>query len=314
MHKITVLKMSNINNKHRFLSVNIFILGGFMGKFFKSILGVFLLLSLSVYLSSCSTVMSGIENAKLQTQAKMSSTIFLTPVGPSQKTIFVQVRNTSQVPMPDLEAMIKQKLESRNYKVIDDPQQAHYWLQANVLYMGKESQYATFDGALAGGFGGALAGAAIGRGYGQGAAALGGAAAGSLIGALAGAAIHVDTYLGVVDIQVSERLPGAVKQTVTSNYSQGETGPSTGATITHQSSGTYNNNANFTQGSYANNSTTQIQENKEGTQVTSQYQKETNYQAYRTRIVVEAKQTNMDLQKVTPEIENLISNEISGIF
>ncbi|MGB9755610.1 MAG: complement resistance protein TraT, partial [Desulfurella sp.] len=41
---------------------------------------------------------------------------------------------------------------------------------------------------------------------------------------------------------------------------------------------------------------------------------ESNYQAYRTRIVVEAKQTNMDLQKVTPEIENLISNEVAGIF
>ncbi|MGC9257804.1 complement resistance protein TraT [Desulfurella sp.] len=266
------------------------------------------------YLSSCATVMSGIENAKLQTQAKMSNTIFLNPVGPAQKTVFVQVRNTSQVSMPDLKNMIVQKLEANGYKVIADPQKAHYWLQANVLYMGKETKFATFDGALAGGFGGALAGASIGQGYGQGAAALGGAAVGSLLGAAIGSAIHVDTYLGVVDIQVSERVNGVIKQTVTSNYSQGESGHVAGATITHKSSGSYNSNSNYTQGSYSNNSTTQIQENREGTQTSSQYQRETNYQAYRTRIVVEAKQTNMDLQKVTPEIENLISNEVAGIF
>ncbi|MGC8821743.1 MAG: complement resistance protein TraT [Desulfurella sp.] len=285
-----------------------------MKRFYKHFFSVLFALGLVFYLSSCATVMSGIENAKLQTQAKMSNTIFLTPVGPAQKTVFVQVRNTSQVSMPDLKAMVIQKLQANGYKVIDDPQKAHYWLQANVLYMGKETQFATFDGALAGGFGGALAGASIGQGYGQGAAALGGAAVGSLLGAAIGSAIHVDTYLGVVDIQVSERVNGVIKQTVTSNYSQGESGPVVGATITHKSSGTYNSNSNYTQGSYSNNSTTQIQENREGTQTSSQYQRETNYQAYRTRIVVEAKQTNMDLQKVTPELENLISSEIAGIF
>ncbi|OSS42953.1 IncF plasmid conjugative transfer surface exclusion protein TraT [Desulfurella amilsii] len=285
-----------------------------MKRFYKHFFSVFFALGLVFYLSSCATVMSGIENTKLQTQAKMSNTIFLNPVSPAQKTIYVQVRNTSQVPMPDLKAMVIQKLQTNGYRIVEDPQQAHYWLQANVLYMGKQTQFATFDGALAGGFGGALAGVAIGQGYGKGAAALGGAAVGSLLGAAVGSAIHVDTYLGVVDVQVSERVNGTIKQTVTSNYSQGESGPVAGATITHKSSGSYNSNANYTQGTYGTNSTTQIQENKEGTQISSQYEKESNYQASRTRIAVEAKQTNMDLKKVTPDIENLISNEIAGIF
>lgn len=285
-----------------------------MKRFYKHIFSVFFALGLVFYLSSCATVMSGIENAKLQTQAKMSNTIFLNPVSPSQKTVYVQIRNTSQVPMPDLKAMVAKKLEADGYRVIDDPQQAHYWLQTNVLYMGKETKFATFDGALAGGFGGALVGASIGQGYGQGAAALGGAALGSLLGAAVGSAIHVDTYLGVVDIQVAEKINGKITKTVTSNYSQGETGPAVGATITNKSSGAYKSNANYTQGSHSNNSTTQIQENKEGTQVSSQYETQSNRQDYRTRIVVEAKQTNMDLQKVTPDIESLISNEITGIF
>ena len=286
----------------------------FVKRFYKHFFSVLFALGLVFYLSSCATVMSGIENAKLQTQAKMSNTIFLNPVGPSQKTVYVQIRNTSQVPMPELKAMVAQKIQANGYRIVEDPQQAHYWLQANVLYMGKETKFATFDGALAGGFGGALAGASIGQGYGQGGAALAGAAVGSLLGAAVGSAIHVDTYLGVVDIQVSERVNGTIKQTVTSNYSQGESGPVSGVTITHKSSGSYNSNANYTQGTYSNNSTTQIQENKEGTQVSSQYERESNYQAYRTRIAVEAKQTNMDLQKVTPDLEELISNEIAGIF
>lgn len=285
-----------------------------MARFYKRVLGILFVLGLAFYLSSCASVMSAIENEKLQTQAKMSNTIFLNPVSPVQKTVYVQIRNTSQVPMPELKAMIIQKIQANGYRVVEDPQQAHYWLLANVLYMGKETKFATFDGAFMGGFGGALAGASIGQGYGQGAAALGGAAIGSLLGATVGSAIHVDTYLGVVDIQVSERVKGTIKQTVTSNYSQGASGPVNAATITQKSSGAYNSNSNYTQGTYSNNSTTTIQENKEGTQVSSQYETESNYQAYRTRIVVEAKQTNIDLKKVIPDLEELISNEIAGIF
>lgn len=249
-----------------------------MKRLLRSVLDIFLILALVTYLSSCTTVMSGIDNTKLQTQAKMSNTIFLNPVSPSEKTIFIDIHNTSQVQMPDLKAMIAQKLQANGYRIVEDPKRAHYWLQANVLYMGKESKSATFDGALLGGFGGALAGASVGQHYGKAGAALGGAAVGSLLGALAGSAIHVDTYLGIVDIQVQEEVHGTITQTVASNYSQGESGAFTGASVS------------------------------------SQYQKQTNYQAYRTRIAVEAKQTNMDLQKVTPNLENLIASEIAGIF
>jgi outer membrane lipoprotein SlyB len=285
----------------------------FMKRFYKHFFSVLFALGLIFYLSSCAT-MSAIENKKLQTQAKMSNTIFLNPVSPSEKTVFVEIRNTSQVTMPDLKAMIVQKIQASGYRVVEDPKQTHYWLQANVLYMGKETKSVTFDGALAGGFGGALIGSTVGQGYGQGAATLGGAAVGSILGAAIGSVIHVDTYLGVVDIQVSERVNGKVKQTVSSNYSQGTTGPANGISITHKSSGSYKNNQNYTQCSYNNSSTTQIQENREGTFVSSQYERNTNYQAYRTRIVVEAKQTNMNLQKAVPSIEELVSNEIAGIF
>jgi len=44
--------------------------------------------------------MNAVEHAKLQTQAKMTDTIFLEPVtSPVQKTVFIQVKNTSDVPL-----------------------------------------------------------------------------------------------------------------------------------------------------------------------------------------------------------------------
>lgn len=241
-----------------------------MRKLFAGIFGLF---GLMLVLLSCSTVTSGVEHAHLETQAKMSNTIFLNPVSPSKKTIYVQIRNTSDVPMKNLKAGILELLQNKGYKIVQDPYKAEFWLQSNVLYMGKESKHATMAGALAGGFGGALIGSAFGSGYGKAGAAGAGSLIGSGLGMLAGAAIHVDTYIGVVDIQVKQKVNGNVKTETNSNLQNGI-----------------------------------------GTTVKSNYKQTTNYQAYRTRIAVSATQTNIDLAKATPVIENKLASEIAGIF
>ena len=231
--------------------------------------GIFLM----TQLSGCSTVASGIEHAKLETSAKMSNTIFLNPVTAEQKTIFVQVKNTSEVPMPNLQSKVVTLLSQKGYKIVADPYKAHYWLQGNVLYMGKESKHMTMAGALAGGFGGALVGSAFGSGYGKLGAVGAGGLIGSAVGMVAGAAIHVDRYMGVVDIQVKEKVNGTVKVNETSNLQQGI-----------------------------------------GTTYHSTRNTKTSYQAYRTRIGAEAVQTNMNLKKATPVIEDKIAMELAGIF
>ena len=243
----------------------------------RAYLKLFLFLAFGLFtafaLSSCSTVASGIEYAHLEVQAKMSNTIFLNPVRPDQKTIFVEFRNTSQVEMADLKQEIISMLNKKGYTVIHDPYKAEFWLQGNVLYMGEQKKYMTMAGMLAGGYGGALTGLAFGSGYGKVGAVGVGSLAGAAIGALAGAAIHVDTYLGAVDIQIKQRVNGTITKQVNSKLQNGI-----------------------------------------GTKVKTNYNTTTNYQAYRTRIVVRATQTNINLKKATPIIEYNLSKEIAGLF
>ncbi|MCD6129682.1 MAG: complement resistance protein TraT, partial [Deltaproteobacteria bacterium] len=190
--------------------------------YFKKLTFTMVGLFLIVSLASCAATMSAVEHAKLETSAKMSDTIFLTPTPQAEKTVFVQVKNTSDVPIR-LQELVIQELTRKGYKVItDDPYKAHYWLQANVLYMGEEKKHLTADAALTGGYGGALLGAATGRGTGRYTGAAAGALIGSAAGTLIGSAIHVDTYMGVVDIQVKEKiLQGTVATSTQSNLKQG---------------------------------------------------------------------------------------------
>jgi len=242
--------------------------------YFKKLTFTMVGLFLIVSLASCAATMSAVEHAKLETSAKMSDTIFLTPTPQAEKTVFVQVKNTSDVPIR-LQELVIQELTRKGYKVItDDPYKAHYWLQANVLYMGEEKKHLTADAALTGGYGGALLGAATGRGTGRYTGAAAGALIGSAAGTLIGSAIHVDTYMGVVDIQVKEKiLQGTVATSTQSNLKQGI-----------------------------------------GTTIKSSHHAVSNYQAYRTRIVVEATKTNINMQEAVPVIENKLSSEIAGIF
>ena len=241
---------------------------------FVKLLAIFISFTFLVTsLSSCSTVANGIEHAHLEVQAKMSNTIFLNPVRPDQKTIFVEFRNTSQVPMPDLKQMIIARLEQKGYKIVDDPYKAEFWLQGNVLYMGKKTKSMTLAGMVAGGYGGALTGLAFGKGYGKVGAVGVGSLVGSAIGALAGAAIHVDTYIGVVDIQIKQKVNGEIQEQVNSNLQNGI-----------------------------------------GTKIKTNYKTTTQYQAFRTRIGVQATQTDMNLKKAVPIIEEKLAQEISGLF
>ena len=63
-----------------------------MKKYFKIIL-----LSIGVILvfASCSTVHTVVSKRNLDVQTKMSDTIWLEPAAPAQKTVFVEIKNTS---------------------------------------------------------------------------------------------------------------------------------------------------------------------------------------------------------------------------
>ena len=75
-------------------------------------------------LSGCAAVHTSIAKKDLDVQTKMSDTVFLDPVGPDKKTIFVQLRNTSDRPF-DIEGPIVNAIAARGYRVTQDPEAAH---------------------------------------------------------------------------------------------------------------------------------------------------------------------------------------------
>ena len=83
---------------------------------------------LSITLASAAVIFGGCATTELQTQTKMTQSIFLEPVRKEQKTVFVSVKNTSGQDMGGLEQKIVAKLSNRGYKIIDYPETAKYLL------------------------------------------------------------------------------------------------------------------------------------------------------------------------------------------
>ena len=180
----------------------------------------------SVIAAGCATTGEAISSRKLETSIKMSETIFLEPVEPEQQVVWLKIRNTSD--RQDLDAMtiegiVRAKIEQRGYRITKSPKEAHYRLQANVLFADHEKKDLTEDAMMIGGFGGALAGSEIGGGSkAKMATGLGGAVIGSVVGGLIGSMVQIDKWLLVVDIQISEKVAGGVDTSSAGNSSAGK--------------------------------------------------------------------------------------------
>ncbi|QXE89584.1 complement resistance protein TraT [Geomonas subterranea] len=188
---------------------------------FKATMKVMMLFALTaMLLPGC----AAIQHRNLEVSAKMSDTVFLDPETlESGKPIYVRVTNTSDFQEIDFGKALKDQITASGRKVTSNPKEAAYLLQANLLYLGEEKKDMTMEGAVAGGVGGAILGMARadGRGYGGGLTGLAIGAAGAGLGALAGSMVHVDTYLGLVDISIKEAVEGGVTGTETASLSNG---------------------------------------------------------------------------------------------
>jgi len=190
---------------------------------------ILLLTGAALMLGGCSTMHTATHKQELKVKTKMSETVFLEPVGPSQQTVYVKLRNTSDKELDDLEPRIKAALISRGYTIVNDPADAWFMLQANVLHVGQTDDDtvnsmvdAGFGGAVAGGF---LGAATTGRGRGMVAGALLGAAAGMIADALVD-----DVYFSIVtDLQIRERPLAGETITQTQTYREAQ-----GGTVTKQ--------------------------------------------------------------------------------
>jgi outer membrane lipoprotein SlyB len=207
----------------------------------------------------------------------MSNTVFLEPVSPGQKTVYFDLRSTADknIDLKGMIAAIKNNLQSKGYKVVNNPLEATFFVQENILSVAKTDEKSAYS-AVQSGFGGAVAGGLAG-------AAISGTGRGSAAGGLIGAAIGVaadalvdDVYYNMVtDLQIKQRLPEGQKV----NYTQ---------------------KANSASGSGSN-----LVQTRTGS---------SDWITYRTRIVSVANQVNLEFEEAQKELENKLVMTTVGIF
>jgi outer membrane lipoprotein SlyB len=226
-------------------------------------------------LVACASVQTAIEHRNLETHTKMSKVVFIDPVPQRLKTVYVDVKNTSDQTL-DIQSKIKQAIQSHGYKIVSNPNHAHYMLQANVLQVGKMSKTAS-QNALGGGYGSALGGVATGAAIASLSDNTNTTVAGGVIGGLVSMAadsmVKAVNYVMITDLQISERSNEVVHEKTQSNLSNGT-------------------------------STQTIQSSKRGS----------HWRRYRTRILSQADKVNLQFAEARPALERGLVKSISGIF
>lgn len=235
-------------------------------------------------LGGCAATHTAIAKRNLDVQTRMTDTVFLEPVPPEERTVYVEVKNTSDRPDLELELAVKDAIAAKGYRLVDDPRRARYWLQANVLQAGRSSDTAA-ERAYRGGFGGTLVGGgvggAIGYGIGRGGGgndallAAGGALAGAAIEGISSAYVQDVTYSIVTDLQISERAPGGV---VVSESEAGDL---------HQGQRTTRSQTSATT---------------------------TDRKRYQTRVVSTANKVNLAWEEAAPRLVAGLTRSIAGVF
>ena len=246
-----------------------------------------MMVTVGLNLSGCSAMNTAIEKRDLDVQTKMSDTIFLEPIAPQYKVIYFDFRNTSDQSM-DIEAekaSIQNIFIQKGYRITQNPDEATFMLQANILKIGK-SDLRESQRFLGGGFGGegfvaGAQGAVMGAGsaYALGAnnqTALGVGLAGAALGFVGDALVKDVLYVMVTDLQIRERpLAGEVViQTQDASLQQG--------------------------------SSTMVQQHSSGAKV--------EWKTYRTRIVSTANKVNLKFEDARFPLESALVHSISGIF
>ena len=193
-----------------------------MKKNLKTIL--FSLLLIFVFVS-CSTMHTVVSKRNLDVQTKMSDTIWLEPAAANEKTVFVQVKNTSGKNL-NIEQKVINVLTTKGYRIVNDPAEAKYWLQANILKVDKvnlDNENGFSDAVLGAGIGGVLGAQRSGGAY----TAIGWGLAGAAIGTLADALVNDTAYAMVTDILITEKTGRNVQTATRNSVKQGNSGSMT---------------------------------------------------------------------------------------
>ncbi len=241
----------------------------------RTVILIGILTAFALSMSGCSAMHTAIKKKDLDVQTKMSETIFLEPVAPEHKIIYFDFRNTS-----DKDIQIKEQIatvfKNRGYTITQNPKEATYMLQGNILKVGK-SDLREAEGFFSSGFGGAATGAAAAYALSGGGRTVAGVGlAGAALGLVGDALVDDVLYVMITDLQIRER-------------------PLDGEVITQTQQ------ADLQQGS-----STRVQQDTRGAKV--------EWKTYRTRIVSTANQVNLEFEEAQPVLESALARSVSGIF
>ena len=225
-------------------------------------------------LSSCSAIQTSVKKRNLDVQTQMSETIFLDPIAPSQRTVYLQLKNTSDKQEMDVTNAVRSTIQSKGYQVVDDPSKATYWVQANILKVGK-SDLREAKSIIRSGYGSAISGAVIGAQFGGGNGVAGMGILGAAAGFIGDALVEDVMFLMITDLQISEKAKH-------------------GVIITEA------NNASLKQGTSGHKTVTSTEK--------------VNRKRYQTRIVSTANKMNLDFLEAQPQLILGLSKSISGIL
>lgn len=141
----------------------------------------------------------------------MSETIWLEPS--TDRTVYLQIKNTSDKDMSGLQGKINSQVQAKGYRIVNNPADAHYWIQANVLKADK-MDLREAQGFLSRGYEGAVQAAALGAGITAYNSNSAGATLGwdwlPAVGMAADAMVEDINYTMVTDVQIAERTSAQV--------------------------------------------------------------------------------------------------------
>jgi len=237
-------------------------------------LAVFLLPA-ALTLSGCGAMSTAVKKRNLEVKTQMSETIWLEPS--SEKTVYMQVKNTSDRDMSGLQDKVADFVRKKGYTVTSSPSGAALIIQANVLKADK-MDLRTAQGFLSQGYEGATAGAALGAGItaynsNSAGATLGVGLAAGLIGMAADSMVEDVNYTMVTDIQISEKSDVAVQTDNVAALKQGTSG-------------------------YKIQTSTQTG----------------NMHKYQTRVVSSANKVNLKFEEAKPVLEEQLAKSIANIL
>lgn len=233
------------------------------------------LIAAALTLSGCGAMTTAIKKRNLEVKTQMSQTVWLEPS--NERTIYIQVKNTSDKDMSELPSLLAQDLASKGYKITSSPDDAYYWVQANVLKADK-MDLRDAQGYLRSGYEGAAMGAALGAGItaynsNSSGAALGVGLAAGIIGMAADAMVEDVNYTMITDLQISERSKAKVTTDNIAALRQGTSG-------------------------------VKLQTSSE----------DGNRMKYQTRVVSNANKVNLKFTEAKPVLEAQLAKSVANIF